>query len=131
MLPTIIGVAFIVTDNDHFLVIRRNPINDADLGAIAIPGGHVEENESPEDACRRELYEELELECDSPKFIWRAHRTTEQEEQTVLYYHCKDWRGTPVCNEGQGFFWLRFEELDTLDFDIDRQAIEALSSRTR
>lgn len=68
MLPRILGVSFIVLDKDKLLVIRRNPIHENDSGAIAIPGGHVEEGEKPEDTVKRELFEELELESSSYSF---------------------------------------------------------------
>lgn len=52
-------VALIVEKEGRLLVERRKLTKETDPGKVAIPGGHVEGGESLEEACRRELKEEL------------------------------------------------------------------------
>ena len=52
-------VALIVEEDGRLLVERRKLTKETDPGKVAIPGGHVEGGESLEEACRRELHEEL------------------------------------------------------------------------
>ena len=50
--------ALLVDDDDHVLLVRFEFPN---ASAWALPGGGLEEGESPEDGLRRELHEELGL----------------------------------------------------------------------
>ena len=58
-MKTVDTVALIVLQDDTVLVERRGLHKATDPGVVVIPGGHVEEGESLEDACKRELKEEL------------------------------------------------------------------------
>ena len=51
-------VAAVIRDGDHVLACRRAP-HKASAGLWEFPGGKVEPDESPADALRREIHEEL------------------------------------------------------------------------
>jgi len=36
--------------------------------------------------------------------------------------------GVPVCYEGQGIHWINPDEVDRLDFEIDKQAVKAMKN---
>lgn len=57
----IVVVAAVIRDGDRYLVCRR-PAHKRHGGLWEFPGGKVEEGETPADAVRRELKEELALE---------------------------------------------------------------------
>ena len=126
------GVGFIVMDGDKILVERRrDELKDDASRMVTIPGGHVEEGESLEDACMRELEEELGLQCDSLTFLWKAPHSTPHEDQMVHYFICNNWRGTPVNYEAEEIFWISLDEKDLLGFDIDREAVRMLIGQLR
>jgi 8-oxo-dGTP pyrophosphatase MutT (NUDIX family) len=61
--PAAVAVTLCTTpDGDpSFLLTRRAPKLRAHAGQWALPGGRIDDGESPEDAARRELHEELGL----------------------------------------------------------------------
>ena len=115
-------VALIVAEDGRLLVERRSLTKETDPGKVAIPGGHVVGGESLEEACRRELGEELGLTCDGFGFIVSLLHRTEHEVQIVHYFSCDGWRGAPRCHEAEEIFWIEGEEFEVLDFEIDREA---------
>jgi mutator protein MutT len=122
-----VGVSFIVMDGDRFIVERRSELKRNDPGIMAIPGGHVEEGEGLEEACSRELMEELGLRCESFTYIWSTPHNTPLEEQTIHYYLCDEWSGAPVCNEAEEIFWITSGELGALAYEIDKEAMRRLT----
>jgi len=81
-------VALVVEKDGRLLVERRKLSKETDPGKVAIPGGHVEDGESLEEACRRELYEELGLTCRGFNFIVSLPHRTGSEDQVVHYFSC-------------------------------------------
>ena len=124
--PTVDTVAFIVTRGESILVERRSIEKETDPGAVAIPGGHVEEGETLAEACWRELAEELGLICDDFKFVIQLPHSTPVEDHNVHYFHARDWTGEPVPNEADEILWIGSNEMDTLTFEIDRAAVRKL-----
>ena len=57
------AVAAIVFESGRFLTIRRSNLVRAP-GKVCFPGGHVEPGETEEDAVRREMIEELCIQCE-------------------------------------------------------------------
>mgnify|MGYP000594331377 CR=1 FL=1 len=54
-----VGCAVFVRDQSgRLLMMRRSDPNGAGLGTMAVPGGHIEYGETPEQAMARELFEE-------------------------------------------------------------------------
>jgi mutator protein MutT len=123
----VVAVSFIVMDGDRVSVERRSDHKKNDPGIVAIPGGHVDEGEGLEEACSRELLEELGLRCDSFTYIWSTPHCTPFEEQTIHYYLCVEWSGVPVCNEAEEVFWITARELEVLEYEIDREAVRKLA----
>lgn len=83
----------VVTCNNHILVISRK--HAPGKGALALPGGHKNSNETFRDCAIRELYEEVRIDVDRQKIIGsiKAHevfdhpkRTAEFCKPTVAYY---------------------------------------------
>jgi mutator protein MutT len=117
-------VSFSVHKDGKILVEKRKSTRENDPDKIMPPSGHVERGESFEGACRRELKEELDLDGDKFRFIIRLPHRTDFEEMTIWYYSCEDWKGMPKSNEAEKVFWIGPDELDILDFEIDKIAIK-------
>jgi mutator protein MutT len=98
-------VALIIRKNSEILVEKRKKDRRVDPGKTVIPGGHVEGAESFEQACARELKEELALECSDFRFVASAPHDTISEKQMVHYYSCENWEGVPKSREADAIFW--------------------------
>ena len=64
MKQVVIGIIY---HNHHLCVAKR--LSEPYLGYIECPGGKVEENETLEDALKRELYEEINLSLFDYKYL--------------------------------------------------------------
>lgn len=116
-------VALIIRKNSEILVEKRKKDRRVDPGKTVIPGGHVESAESFEQACARELKEELDLECSDFRFVASVPHDTISEKQMVHYYSCENWEGVPKSREAEAIFWACVDNLECLDFEIDKKAV--------
>ncbi|RLI97094.1 MAG: NTP pyrophosphohydrolase [Candidatus Aenigmatarchaeota archaeon] len=117
-------VAFIIEDNGRILVEERRRDKETDPGKVALPGGHVENGETLEAACRRELMEELEMECEAFSYLTRILHPTPIEEQMNHYFVCKGCKGEPRSNEAERVFWIDISNTGKLDLRADRKAVQ-------
>jgi 8-oxo-dGTP diphosphatase len=116
-------VALIVRKGSMVLLEKRKKDRSVDPDKVAIPGGHVEDNESLEQACKRELEEELGLKCSEFRHVVSTAHDAVSEEQMVHYYSCENWKGIPENREAEAIFWTDVRNLKRLDHEIDRAAV--------
>ena len=108
-------VAFIVyTDDEKILWMRRTKDN-----SWGIPGGHVEEGESPMEGAIRESREEI-------KHVPTTGLNLIYEDGKVRLFGCNDGRFDPVLNdEHDAFVWATIEDApEPLFHKIDEQMEE-------
>ena len=69
-------------------------------GLIGGPGGHIEMGESPEDAARREAFEEFKI---KPKNLIPLGMGTYEPEQKIrpAIFLCTEWEGEPETGDGE------------------------------
>jgi len=125
------GVAFIILKNNKILVEKRKMNKKVDPGQIIIPGGHVEKGETPLEACKRELKEELDIECKRIDFVIRLPYLHPAEKQNINYYLCQDIIGEIKTNEAEELFWIdpktEKNKLSTdVNDDVDIKALEKM-----
>ena len=95
-------VAGILTKDGKFLVEKRRDDDDADPGYVEIPGGHVREGESLENALRREMKEELGIQVEKMKLVSESLATaTNGERQRIHYFHVEQWNGIIGSKEAE------------------------------
>lgn len=76
----------IIFENDKLLVFFRRRIKDGkEITYYAIPGGHVEDNETLEETCLREIKEELNLDIEILGYLGKLIVNDCEE----YYYHSK------------------------------------------
>jgi 8-oxo-dGTP diphosphatase len=102
------------------------------------PGGKVEPGESPADALRRELREELGIEATPGKEIHRqewvyADGVADPEKDgsfRVFYFLVDRYEGKPANHAFEEIRWVTFAELGRLDMlEGNREAVEILLKR--
>lgn len=84
--------------------------------ALEFPGGKVDANETPEEALKRELEEEIGIHVLSafPYDSYRFDYPTKIIE--FFFYLVEEWVGEPFGREGQEGFWIAQSELDAGQF---------------
>ena len=80
--PLPVAVALIPTTSGGLLGVRRGI--EPRKGEVALPGGFIEVGESWQEACAREVMEELEVELDAQKF--ESFTTLSAPDGTVLIF---------------------------------------------
>ena len=115
--------SFIVYKDGRILVERRRLDEVNDPGKVVLPSGHLKSGENPVAACKRELKEELGVDCDNFRYITTLPRHAETEKQSIHFYSCENYRGDAKSKEAEEIFWITPDQLDILDFEIDRTAI--------
>jgi len=112
----------IILNGNKFLVERRSLDEKIDPGIVCLPGGHVKINESMEEALKRELREELDIEMKGSKFVCKNfYIASNGEKQNAYCFLVTDYEGKPVCKSAQEIFWE--DKIENLSLDVDRKTI--------
>lgn len=130
---TRIGVYGVIMDKERerMLLIRqhRGPY----AGKLDFPGGGIEFGESPEEALRRELSEEVAMECDSLELLKNLTAVvdvpkTPSNEPYIFYqigmiYRVQGYKNLDGPNKGVGEYDPLWVDLKTMD---ERECCSAL-----
>ncbi len=131
MKKTVDTVSLILIRDGKVLVERRRMDRETYPGAVVIPGGHVEPGETYVEACRRELKEELGIDCRGFAYYDRMLCVTEVEDQMNRWFICERWEGEPRCTEAEEIFWIGRDEVGRLDLEEDYKVISRLFEERR
>jgi 8-oxo-dGTP diphosphatase len=94
------------------------------------PGGKVEHGESPEDALRRELREELQIEATvGPELARYRHEYPNGSRVDLLFFRVDKFSGEPSPRAFEQICWASLESLPEMDFlEGDHDFIRRLAS---
>ena len=113
ILPLRLVVAIALIDVDDRILIAKRPIGKSMAGLWEFPGGKVKENEYPEAALIREIYEEIGIKIDKSclaPFTFASHVYKDFNLLMPLYL-CRVWEGIPRPCEGQQLKWVKIETM--------------------
>jgi len=120
-------VVGIILNGNKFLVERRSLDEKVDPGIVCLPGGHVKINESKEEALKRELREELDIEVKGSKFVCKNfYIASNGERQNAYCFLVTDYEGKPVCKSAQEIFWEN--NIENLSLEVDKKTIIKLKA---
>lgn len=103
-------LCLVYDDNGHILVENRL---SKTWSGVALPGGHVEPNESFTQAAIREVYEETGLSVHNLRLCGVKQFQQDQETRYVVFlYKTNCYSGTLRSSEEGNVFWIRRDEID-------------------
>jgi 8-oxo-dGTP diphosphatase len=109
---TVVGA--VLLDGDRIFCTQRGP-GSLD-GYWEFPGGKIEGNETPEDALKREILEELACTIAVGDVIARTTHEYDFAFVTLTTYRCSLVSGTPTLSEHSDARWLLPSELDSVEW---------------
>lgn len=108
-----VSLAFITNSKGQILITKRAKTSDM-AGYWEFPGGKIEEYETPEDALKRELFEELGITVQSAHFVTQLTHQYPHRTVSLHVYHVTEYSGFAHCCEAQeGLAWVFFGALST------------------
>lgn len=125
-------VAGIIQNTEGAYLCTLRSIMMPHSGVWEFPGGKVKENESHEEALKRELYEELGIYIESIKFFHSSRTWNEHHKKYISlhFYTAHMNNGTkPHCHEHAALLWLTPEYFGSLNWaEADHAVINILIS---
>ena len=113
-MKTIKVVAAIIV-NDHKLFATQRGYGEFKDG-WEFPGGKIEEGETPQQALKREIREELDTEIDVGEHLCTVDYDYPSFHLTMHCYMCSVISGDLVLKEHESARWLGMDELDSVDW---------------
>ena len=96
------------------------------------PGGKMEPGESPEEALRREIWEELETRIVVERFVQTVEYDYPKFHLTMHCYWCRIESGSLTLKEHEAAKWLSIDQLDSVNWlPADLEVIKKLSKEQR
>ena len=93
------------------------------------PGGKMEAGESPEDALRREILEELDVQIVIERFVQTIDYDYPNFHLTMHCYWCHIESGSLILKEHEASKWLSNDELDSINWlPADRGVLELIQN---
>lgn len=119
-------VGAVIVNDGEILCAQRGP--EGSLPDMwEFPGGKVEFGESPREALRREITEELECTVDVGKKVTTTTYEYDFGVVTLTTFFCELTSGTPRLTEHADVVWLRPGDLGALNWaPADIPAIEII-----
>jgi len=119
-------VAGVIGKGGRVLVAKRRE-GDKLAGKWEFPGGKVDAGETPEDALKRELHEELGIETEVGAFLCRSCHDYSHLSVELLAYLVSHVSGEMIPHVHDEIRWVKPEDLSGYDFpDANLPVIRAL-----
>ena len=111
-MKTVNVVAAIIRDGTKIFATQRGYGEFKD--GWEFPGGKVEEGETPQEALKREIEEELETEIEVGEYLTTIEHDYPKFHLSMKCYWARIIEGKPVLLEHEAARWLSREELDSV-----------------
>ncbi|EFX91279.1 mutator mutT protein [Actinobacillus ureae ATCC 25976] len=114
--PTIQVTAGIIRNEFGQIYLTQRLEGQDFAQALEFPGGKVDTGETPEDALKRELEEEIGIHVLSA-FPYESFRFDYPAKVIEFFFYLvEEWVGEPFGREGQEGFWVAQADLDESEF---------------
>ena len=113
--PTYRIAAGVVLRKDRFLITRRKP--EGLLGGLwEFPGGKIRKDETPKNACKREIREEINLEVKVAEKLTTIKHAYTHFKIIMDVFICHHVKGRIKLNGPDDFRWIRLKQTDAFPF---------------
>lgn len=114
-------------DAGRRVLIARRPAGKHMAGRWELPGGKLDAGETPLEALRRELAEELGVELRDARPLIRLRHDYADRRVLLDVWRVTDWAGEPRGLDGQALEWVAPDELPARDLlEADLPIVTAL-----
>lgn len=113
-MKTVNVVAAIIRNNDKIFATQRGYGEFKD--GWEFPGGKVEDGETPEQALKREIEEELNTEIEVGDYLTTIEYDYSKFHLSMRCYWARIIEGKPVLLEHEAARWLLADELDSVEW---------------
>jgi 8-oxo-dGTP diphosphatase len=125
--PPILVSAGIIADGDRILICQRHR-SDAYGLQWEFPGGKVRQGESLQTSLRRELAEELALQVEVGKEVFRLRHRYPDRYVEVVFFFVPRFRGEPRNLVFEAIAWAPRTKLRDYNFlEADRELVHRIS----
>ena len=108
-------VAIVVRDNGKILLVKRGI--EPEKGRWTLPGGYVDDDESPEEAAKRELKEETNLDSDEMRLITMVSTLSDISGPVLMLgYEALKFKGD--IKAGDDAVAVEFRMINNLEKDV-------------
>ena len=123
-------VAAIIRKGDKIFATQRGYGDWKDWWEF--PGGKMEPGESPEDALKREIHEELSTEISVDNFLCTVEYDYPKFHLTMHCFWCSIESGNLILKEHEAAKWLSLDQLDSVNWlPADKLVIEQMRDMSR
>lgn len=106
------ALGILVNDDRQILLVKRNPnIEQWQPGKWALVGGGVEDNETPEEACIREIKEEVNFDVKNIREKCKLQRNSDSTEYIFIGKFDNDPHDIKLNHEHINYGWFYPEEM--------------------
>ena len=126
---TQVVVAALLFDQGRLLICQRSP-RGRFPNKWEFPGGKVEPGETPQDALRRELREELGITAEIGAEVWSTdHQYPGFSPVRLHFFSVRRYDSVPKNRVFRKILWVNLRDLMLYDFlEADRPLVEQLQS---
>lgn len=125
MMKTVSVVAAVICNGEKIFATQRGYGEYKD--GWEFPGGKTEPGETPQEALKREIREELDTEIEVGEHLMTVEYDYPAFHLSMQCFLCSIVKGNLVLKEHEAAKWLRQEELDSIGWlPADRIVVEKL-----
>lgn len=109
----------ILLKNNKILIGKRPKTKKTYAGFWDVFGGHVEDGETPEEAMKRELKEELDIEVAEYKFFYLMKNdldSTSKKACDHYFFIVTKWKGLIRNSDAEALEWVSKKDLSKFKF---------------
>jgi len=114
--PSAAVAGFILNEAGELLVCRRG--KEPEKGTLDLPGGFVDENETAEEAMKREIDEELQIKATTAQYLFSLPNTYEYGGMTIptldLFFTCslENTTNLKASDDVEACFFIPLNEIN-------------------
>jgi mutator protein MutT len=128
-MPDVRVTAAVIRDEEKLLIAQRLEVDERHPLAWELPGGKIEEGETPEECLAREMLEEMGVEVEVGEMILTARYDYPDLPVELLVFECTMLEGELRDLGCAAHAWVTLEETDGYNLlPPDREIMEMLGN---